>query len=96
MNQAFSKDLFAVLGVAQEAGPEVLRKAYLALAVKYHPDRNPGNKEAEERFKEISQAYAILSDPTARARYQRQRPQPTENAESSGRAAYSGSSQSAA
>lgn len=65
------KDLHAILGVEAKAGPEELRRAYLALAVKYHPDRNPGDPEAEERFKDISQAYAVLSDPAARARYER-------------------------
>ncbi len=74
MNQ-HRKDLHAVLGVDEKAGPEELRRAYLALAVKYHPDRNPGDAEAEERFKDISQAYAVLSDPAARARYERLRPQ---------------------
>ena len=76
-NSAYKKDLHAVLGVDEEASPEALRKAYLALAVKYHPDRNPGNREAEERFKDISQAYAILSDPVAKARYERFRPKKT-------------------
>lgn len=65
------KDLYAILGVEITAGPEDLRRAYLALAVKYHPDRNPGDSAAEERFKDISQAYAVLSDPAARARYER-------------------------
>ena len=65
------KDLHAILGLDEKAGPEELRRAYLALAVKYHPDRNPGDAEAEERFKDISQAYAVLSDPAARARYER-------------------------
>ncbi|MDR2945288.1 MAG: J domain-containing protein, partial [Candidatus Adiutrix sp.] len=71
------KSLHAILGADDGASAEALRKAYLALAVKYHPDRNPGNREAEERFKEISQAYAILSDPAARARYERTRPRKT-------------------
>lgn len=66
-----NKDLHAILGVKVTAGPDELRRAYLSLAVKYHPDRNPGDSEAEERFKDISQAYAVLSDPTARARYER-------------------------
>jgi DnaJ-class molecular chaperone len=70
------KNLHAVLGVNEKAGPEELRRAWLRLAVQYHPDRNPGDAKAEERFKDISQAYAILSDPTARARYERTRPKP--------------------
>ncbi|MDR0881828.1 MAG: DnaJ domain-containing protein [Candidatus Adiutrix sp.] len=70
----YHKDLHAILGVSEQAGPDELRQAYLALAVKYHPDHNPDRPEAEERFKDISQAYAILSDPAARARYERLRP----------------------
>ena len=72
------KDLYAALGVGDQAGPEELRRAWLRLAVKYHPDRNPGNARAEERFKKISQAYAILGDPAARARYERTRTRPAE------------------
>jgi curved DNA-binding protein CbpA len=71
-----AKNPYAVLGVAEKAGPEELRRAWLRLAVKYHPDRNPGDAKAEERFKDISQAYALLSDPAARARYERARPKP--------------------
>ena len=77
MSAGLPKDLHAILGVDEKAGPEELRRAYLALAVKYHPDRNPGDLAAEEKFKDISQAYAILSDPTARARYERLRPKKT-------------------
>lgn len=73
MNSGPLAELYAVLGVEETAGPEELRRAYLALAVKYHPDRNSGNPEAEERFKAISEAYAVLSDPTAKARYWRMR-----------------------
>jgi len=87
---SYSKDLHAVLGVDQTAGPEELRRAYLALVVKYHPDRNPGDQEAEERFKDISQAYAVLSDPASRARYERLRPK--RNQEAGPRAASSSSS----
>jgi curved DNA-binding protein CbpA len=68
------KNLYTVLGVDDQAEPEELRRAWLRLAVKYHPDRNPGDARAEERFKDISQAYAILSDPAARSRYERTRP----------------------
>ena len=70
----YHKDLHAILGVSEQASADELRRAYLALAVKYHPDHNPDRPEAEERFKDISQAYAILSDPSARARYERLRP----------------------
>ena len=73
----FAKNLYAVLGVDEKSGPEDLRRAWLRLAVKYHPDRNPGDARAEENFKEISQAYALLSDPAARARYERTRPRTT-------------------
>ncbi len=74
MSAVGGKELYAILGVSEKAGPEELRRAYLSLAVKYHPYRNPGDPAAEERFKDISQAYAILSDPAARARYERLRP----------------------
>jgi DnaJ-class molecular chaperone len=73
MSGADPNELYSILGVGEGAGPEDLRKAYLRLAVKYHPDRNPGDPAAEEHFKDISQAYAILSDPAARARYERLR-----------------------
>ncbi len=66
-----SKDLYEVLGVERSAGPQEIKSAYRKLAVKYHPDRNPGNKEAEERFKEAAEAYAVLSDPEKRAAYDR-------------------------
>jgi molecular chaperone DnaJ len=63
------KDLYSILGVAENAGPEEIKKSYRRLAKKYHPDANQGNKSAEERFKEISQAYEILSDEKKRAQY---------------------------
>ena len=68
------KDLYAVLGVSRQAGNEELRRAYLLLAVKHHPDRNPNDPASEEKFKDISQAYAILSDQKARAKYDRAQP----------------------
>ncbi len=63
------KDFYEVLGVSREAGPEELKRAYRKLAQKYHPDANPGDTAAEDRFKQISEAYSILSDPEKRAEY---------------------------
>ncbi len=63
------KDYYAILGVPRDATQEEIKRAYRKLALKYHPDRNPGNKEAEEKFKEISEAYEVLSDPEKRAIY---------------------------
>jgi molecular chaperone DnaJ len=64
-----AKDLYAVLGVRRGASAEDIKKAYRKLARRYHPDVNPGNKQAEERFKEIAQAYDVLSDPDKRKTY---------------------------
>lgn len=64
-------DLYAVLGVDRKATPEELKKAYRKLALRYHPDRNPGDIEAERRFKEATYAYATLSDVTKRLQYDR-------------------------
>jgi curved DNA-binding protein len=63
------KDYYAVLGVGKSASGEEIKKAFRKLAVKYHPDRNPGDKQAEERFKEISEAYEVLSDAEKRQKY---------------------------
>lgn len=63
------KDYYKTLGVARNATADEIRSAYRKLALKYHPDRNPGNKAAEEQFKEINEAYQVLSDPQKRARY---------------------------
>src|SRR3954470_23379085 len=62
-------DLYSVLGVAKNASDEEIKKAYRKLARQYHPDRNPDDKAAEEKFKEISVAYETLSDPDKRKHY---------------------------
>jgi DnaJ-class molecular chaperone len=69
--EAAVKDPYETLGVERNASPDDIQKAYRRLAKKLHPDLNPGNKEAEERFKEVSVAYGLLSDVDKRARYDR-------------------------
>ena len=64
-----AEDYYAILEVGRNATPDEIKKAYRKLAMKYHPDRNPGNKEAEEKFKTISVAYEVLSDETKRRQY---------------------------
>jgi curved DNA-binding protein len=64
-----TRDYYDILGVNKNASEEELKKAYRKLAMKYHPDRNPNKKEAEERFKELNEAYAVLSDKEKRKQY---------------------------
>ena len=71
MSSTNFKDYYAILGVSKTASPEEIKKKFRKLALKYHPDRNPDNKEAEARFKEISEAYEVLSDTDKRAKYDR-------------------------
>jgi molecular chaperone DnaJ len=66
-----ARDYYEILGVGRDASSEELKKAYRQLALKYHPDRNPGDKESEEKFKEINEAYSCLCDPDKRAHYDR-------------------------
>jgi len=68
---------YEILGVSRTASQEEIKSAYRKLALQHHPDRNPGNKAAEENFKQISEAYALLRDPDNRARYDQQRTNPS-------------------
>ncbi|MFB3906357.1 MAG: molecular chaperone DnaJ [Acidobacteriota bacterium] len=65
------RDYYEVLGVPREANAQEIKSAYRKLALKYHPDKNPGDKQAEENFKEAAEAYSVLSDPNKRGQYDR-------------------------
>src|SRR5271166_6427161 len=66
---AAKRDYYEILGLSRSAQPEDVKKAYRKLAIQFHPDKNPGDKKAEEKFKELSEAYEILSDPKRRQAY---------------------------
>lgn len=66
---AEEKDYYKILGVERNASADEIKKAYKKVAIKWHPDRNPGSKEAEEKFKQAAEAYDVLRDPDKRARY---------------------------
>src|SRR5215510_11748576 len=70
-DMATKADYYELLGVGRNANAEELKKAYRQAALRYHPDRNPGDKAAEEKFKELSEAYQVLSDAEKRAQYDR-------------------------
>jgi DnaJ-class molecular chaperone len=68
---ADKRDYYEVLGIQKGASEDEIKSAFRKMAMKYHPDRNPDNKEAEEKFKEVNEAYSILSDPDKKAKYDR-------------------------
>jgi len=65
------RDYYEILGIRKDASDQEIKSAYRKLAIQHHPDKNAGNKEAEEKFKEGAEAYSVLSDPDQRARYDR-------------------------
>jgi molecular chaperone DnaJ len=65
------RDFYEILGVSKSASADEIKKAYRKVAMQFHPDRNPGDKQAEEKFKEAAEAYEILSDADKKAKYDR-------------------------
>ena len=65
------RDYYEILGIAKNAEADEVKKAYRKMAMKFHPDKNPGDKSAEEKFKEAAEAYDVISDPQKRAQYDR-------------------------
>ncbi len=84
------RDYYEILGVAKAASKEEIKKAYRKVAMQYHPDRNPDNKQAEEKFKEAAEAYEVLSDDDKRSRYDRYGHAGVSGASSGGRGGFSG------
>lgn len=68
---ATKRDFYDILGIGKGASPEEIKKAYRKVAIQFHPDKNPGNKEAEDKFKEAAEAYEVLSNPEKKAQYDR-------------------------
>ena len=68
---AEKRDYYEVLGLQKGASDDEIKKAFRKMAMKYHPDKNPGDKEAEEKFKQVNDAYGVLSDPDKKSKYDR-------------------------